>query len=126
MKWSDFERELLDDPEVREAYEEEVPRQRLALSLAHKRHALGMSQHELARRARVTQRQVSALENGKANVTLDTLLRVTGALGLVLNPEEKVIAFTSATTSPQLPNPDFTKLRLVTTHRSRFAATKTA
>ena len=55
-----------------------------------RRLALGLSQAELAKRARVEQRQVSRLETGGpgGNVRLGTLARVLEALGLELDLRE--------------------------------------
>jgi transcriptional regulator with XRE-family HTH domain len=41
------------------------------------------SQADLAKRAGMAQRKVSAVESGKANITLATLLRLTRALGIM-------------------------------------------
>jgi transcriptional regulator with XRE-family HTH domain len=41
----------------------------------------GLTQAEVARRARTSQARISELERGEANPTVDTLARVAGALG---------------------------------------------
>ncbi|MGH8672875.1 MAG: helix-turn-helix domain-containing protein [Burkholderiales bacterium] len=57
---------------------------RLRAALRARRRALGISQAELARRARVEQRQVSLVESGApgGDVRLSTLVRLLAALGL--------------------------------------------
>lgn len=49
-----------------------------------KRLALGLSQEELASRAGVTRPELSKIENGKRNTTIQTLLNLAGAMGSTL------------------------------------------
>jgi len=84
MRWSDVRRRLLTDPQVRAEYENQSPFHRLGAAVAVRRTALQLSQAELAKQAGVTQRQISALENGKANLTVRTLTRIASALGVEL------------------------------------------
>lgn len=109
MSHETLRRRWLEDPEVRAAYEGQLPLHRLGARVAARRSELRLSQVALARKARVTQRQISALENGKANVTLLTLLRVASSIGLELDllggaPEQATLPLltlvrSSATTS---------------------------
>lgn len=89
MRWSEVRDRLLSDPYARAEYERQSPLHRLGAAVAVQRTALRLSQAELASRAGVTQRQVSALENGKANVRALTLAKIAAALGteLQLAPE---------------------------------------
>lgn len=84
MKWADARKQLLENTKVREAYAQEAPLTIVGARVAVRRHQLGLTQTELANRAKVTQGQVSSLEHGKANVTLRTFTRVLRALDLVL------------------------------------------
>ena len=52
--------------------------------LIEERHSRGMTQKELAQAARLTQSVVARLESKKAVPQLDTLLKVTAALGCSL------------------------------------------
>ena len=72
--------EALRDPAFRKHYDEERSLARLALALHDLREAAGLSQGQVARRAKLTQQQVSLVENG-ANCTIATYLRVSRALG---------------------------------------------
>lgn len=55
-------------------------RRLLGFQLADARGKQGLSQAELAQRADLSQAQVSNIESGKANPSLNTLLRLAGAL----------------------------------------------
>lgn len=49
--------------------------------LIEQRHAMGMTQKEVARAARLTQSVIARLESKKATPNLDTFLKVVAALG---------------------------------------------
>jgi ribosome-binding protein aMBF1 (putative translation factor) len=51
-------------------------------TICQRREDLGLSQRELATMATVSQRDVSHIEQGKANPTLTTQVKILGALGL--------------------------------------------
>lgn len=55
-------------------------RRLLGFQLADARTRQGLSQAELASKAGMSQERVSKIENGKANPSLNTLLRLAGAL----------------------------------------------
>ena len=55
-------------------------RRLLGFQLADARRKRGLSQAEVARRAGLRQARVSNAENGKANPSLNTLLKIIGAL----------------------------------------------
>ncbi|HET6921816.1 MAG TPA: helix-turn-helix transcriptional regulator [Anaeromyxobacteraceae bacterium] len=63
------------------------PRLALAVQLRWARRDAGLTQEELARRLGVSQQQVAKVERPDANLTLATLLRVAGALGLEIRAE---------------------------------------
>ena len=79
-------KEKLQDKRFRKMYEEERQLAELSLQLAVARDKSGKSQKEVAQQARVTQQQLSRLENG-ASCNVTTLLRVCKALGLKLELE---------------------------------------
>lgn len=80
-------KEKLQDKKFRKMYEEERQLAELALQVAVARDKSGKSQKEVAQQARVTQQQLSRLENG-ASCNVTTLLKVCKALGLKLELEE--------------------------------------
>jgi len=73
--------EKLQNQRFRELFDEERELLRIGLEIAEARTGMGMSQTELAKRAKVTQQQVSKIENG-ANCNVLTLLRVCRVLNL--------------------------------------------
>ena len=58
-------------------------------SISQRREELGLNQRELAILASVSQRDVSQIEQGKANPTLTTQVKLLSALGLTLAIEAK-------------------------------------
>lgn len=74
--------EKLRNPQFQQSFDEEKELVRMGLEVAEARARLGISQTELARRARVTQQQVSKIENG-VNCNVLTLLKVCRVLSLV-------------------------------------------
>lgn len=73
--------EKLQDQQFKELFDEEHELLRIGLEIAEARTSMGISQTELARRAHVTQQQVSKIENG-VNCNVLTLLRVCRVLSL--------------------------------------------
>jgi DNA-binding phage protein len=71
----------LKDERFRRLYEEERRLAELSLKVLDARENKGMSQHAVARKANVTQQQLSKIENG-FNCNLSTFLKVCKALGL--------------------------------------------
>lgn len=73
--------EKLKDPGFQQFFDEEKELVRMGLDIAEARARLGISQQELARRAQVTQQQVSKIENG-INCNVLTLLKICRVLSL--------------------------------------------
>jgi DNA-binding XRE family transcriptional regulator len=74
----------LRDKEFKEMYDEEREMLELSLQILDARKKLGFSQSELARKAHITQQQLSKIESG-LNCNLSTFLRVCHALQVRLN-----------------------------------------
>lgn len=64
-------------------------RKSLGQRISRRREELGLNQRELAILATVSQRDVSHIEQGKANPTLTTQVKLLSALGLMLAIEAK-------------------------------------
>lgn len=79
-------KEKLKDERFRRLYEEERQLTELSLKIHHMRAQLGLSQLEVARKAKVTQQQLSKVENG-INCNLTTFLKVCHALDLKVELE---------------------------------------
>jgi DNA-binding XRE family transcriptional regulator len=76
--------EQLADPEFKSLYEEEKYLLELGLKIAETRQHLGISQKDLAQKSRITQQQLSKIENG-CNCNLLTFIKVSSTLGLSVN-----------------------------------------
>ena len=76
--------EELKNPEFKKLFEEEKRLLKLSYAIVEAREKSGMTQKELAQKSRVTQQQLSKIENG-VNCNMLTFIRVTSALGLGLN-----------------------------------------
>lgn len=74
----------LRDPEFREEWERTALARAVALKVIHYRAEHGLSQRALGERLEMPQPQVSRLEAGDHNPSIDTLVRLSRALGLEL------------------------------------------
>jgi len=72
-------KEQLKDPVFKKGYLYEKKMAEIAVKIQEARLKQGLSQQELARRARVTQQQLSSIENG-SNFTVKTFLKIREAL----------------------------------------------
>jgi transcriptional regulator with XRE-family HTH domain len=79
--WERLREELLEDPATREAYEQRRPAYEIASKLMELRHGLGLSQRDVAAKARMTQPEIARLESGQVQPTWETMSRVLGAVG---------------------------------------------
>lgn len=76
--------EKLRSARFRKLYEEERQLAELALKIHGAREELGLSQQEAAEKAKVTQQQLSKVENG-VNCNISTFLKICNALELRLD-----------------------------------------
>ncbi|MDR0513015.1 MAG: helix-turn-helix transcriptional regulator [Treponema sp.] len=83
MKFRDHLDEKMKCDRFKKTYEEERHLLELGLAIALTRERQGISQSELAQKCRVTQQQLSKIENG-VNCNLLTFIKVSSALGLDL------------------------------------------
>jgi ribosome-binding protein aMBF1 (putative translation factor) len=83
MKYRDHLNEALQNPQFKEAFEEEKHLLKLGLLIMETREQKGLSQKELAHKSHVTQQQLSKVENG-INCNMLTFIRISAALGLCL------------------------------------------
>jgi len=75
--------EKMKNPKFRKAFEEEKHLLELGLAIIEAREQRGLSQSELAQKSRVTQQQLSKIENG-TNCNMLTFIKISSALGLNL------------------------------------------
>lgn len=90
IRFEDWEREQMKDPEFRAAVQALEP----AYQIAHLRMQQGLTQKQLARRVGTRQSSISRLESGKSEPSLSFLRRTVEALGaeLVIQIREAPVA----------------------------------
>jgi transcriptional regulator with XRE-family HTH domain len=74
--------EELQDPEFRAEWERTALARAVALAIVRYRGDHGLSQRDLAERLGMKQPQVARLELGEVNPSMETLMRVSGQLGI--------------------------------------------
>lgn len=67
----------------------DIAREKIGKFFRSRRESLGMTQQQLAQCAGIQQWRVSAFEDGKANITINTLLAIAGCLRVGVTFEEK-------------------------------------
>jgi DNA-binding XRE family transcriptional regulator len=82
--YQDHLNEQLTNPEFKKLYKDEKYPLELGLRIAETRQRPGISQKELAEKSRITQQQLSKIENGY-NCNLLTFIKVSSTLGLSVN-----------------------------------------
>ena len=80
-----FITKLRKDKEFQKLYDIEKEKLDIAVALSKARAAKGLTQREVANRAKVTWRTISDIENSKANPSLGTMSRIFAAVGKKLN-----------------------------------------
>ena len=83
MFFRDHLNEKLENPKFKELYKEEKYLLELGIAITEAREQRGLSQKELAQKSKVTQQQLSKIENG-INCNMLTFLKVSSTLGLDL------------------------------------------
>lgn len=83
-EWKDFREELLQDPEVKQAYEARSVERALARAVLQQRLEQKVTQKELADKMSVPQGNVSRLESGSRTPTIATLQKAAQALNVPL------------------------------------------
>ena len=90
--YKEFLDEKLKDPEFKKAWDELEPEFQLVKAMLQGREDQNLSQRQLADRTGVTQSDISKIESGEANPTLETLKKLAKGLGMNLS-----ISFTPIT-----------------------------
>lgn len=81
VPFEEVKAELLKDEEVRSEYEKLRPRYEMIGQIIMARHEQNMTQSELARRVGTRKSNISRLESGNYNPSLDFLIKISEALG---------------------------------------------
>ena len=81
MKWNEYKEKKLANPEFKQAYDELEIEYTIMNEMLRAREELGMSQQELSTKTGIAQPDISKLENGKANPSIETLKKIAEAFG---------------------------------------------
>ena len=81
MNYREHLAEEMKNPEFKKAFEEEKRLLELSCAIIEAREKYGLTQKELAEKSRITQQQLSKIENG-VNCNMLTFIKVSNALGL--------------------------------------------
>jgi ribosome-binding protein aMBF1 (putative translation factor) len=82
-----FLEESLKDPEIKNEYDALEPEFIIIQAMIDARKATRMTQKELAEHTGIAQRDISKIEDGEANSTLNTLKRLTSGMDMKLKLE---------------------------------------
>lgn len=84
-KLADLKNEFMSDPDNKAAYDALEPEFNLARKLIAARAAAGLSQAEVAERMGTKQSEVSRIEGGRQNISIEKLARFADAVGTKLD-----------------------------------------
>lgn len=83
--YKEFLKEKLMDPEFKKEWDEMEPEFQLIKAMLKGREEQNLSQRQLADKTGITQADISKIETGEANPTLETIKRLAAGLGMNLN-----------------------------------------
>lgn len=86
-KWDEAKAELLKNPDVRTEYEALRPHYEIISQIIKVRSEQGLTQEELAEKTGIQRSNISRLESGNYNPSLEFLSRVARGLGMELHVE---------------------------------------
>ena len=81
VKFDDIKAQMMEDAEFQEEYDKLQPRYELISQIIEARKSMKMTQEELAKRAGTRKSNISILESGSNNPTLDFLIKIAKGLG---------------------------------------------
>ena len=82
-----FKREMLENPKIKEEYDALEPEFNIIQAMIDTRKKQNLTQKELSRRTGITQADISRIENGTRNPSLDMLKRLAKGMGMRLKLE---------------------------------------
>ncbi len=85
--YKDFKEEMLANPEVKTEYDALEPEFDIIQAMIDVRKELHLTQKELAERTGITQADISRIENGTRNPSLEMLKRLAKGMGMQLKLE---------------------------------------
>lgn len=86
-RYEEFKKEMLADPEVKAEYDALEPEFDIIQAMIHARKELNLTQKELSERTGITQGDISRIENGTRNPSLEMLKRLAKGMGMRLKLE---------------------------------------
>lgn len=81
VKFDDIKAQMMEDAEFQEEYNKLQPRYELISQIIEARKSMKMTQEELAKRAGTRKSNISRLESGSYNPSLDFLIKIAKSLG---------------------------------------------
>ena len=81
VKFDDIKAQMMEDAEFQEEYDKLQPRYELISQIIEARKSMKMTQEELAKRAGTRKSNISRLESGSYNPSLDFLIKIAKSLG---------------------------------------------
>lgn len=85
--YAEFKRKSLENPEVKAAYDELQPEYNIIQAMIDVRKSKNMTQKDLARATGITQADISRIENGTRNPSLEMVKRLAAGMGMRLKLE---------------------------------------
>ena len=86
-KYSDFKKDLLKNPIVKAEYDALAPEYDIIQAMIDARKKQNITQKELSLRTGITQADISRIENGNRNPSLNMLKKLANGLGMTLRVE---------------------------------------
>lgn len=87
IKYEDFKKEILKDPEVKTAYDGLSPEYDIIQAMIDTRKSQHMTQKDLSEATGITQADISRIENGTRNPSLSMVKKLAQGLGMQLKLE---------------------------------------
>ncbi len=87
IKYEDFKKETLKDPEIKTAYDELSCEFDIIQAMIDTRKSQHMTQKDLSKATGITQADISRIENGTRNPSLAILKRLAAGMGMSLKVE---------------------------------------
>lgn len=81
VKFDDIKAQLMEDAEFEDEYNKLKPRYELVSQIIEARKSMKMTQEELAKKAGTRKSNISRLESGSYNPSLDFLIKIANSLG---------------------------------------------
>lgn len=87
ITFAEYKKQALEDPKVEKAYDELQPDYDIIQALIDARKSQHMTQNDLAKITGITQADISRIENGTRNPSLEMIKRLAAGMGMRLKLE---------------------------------------